>query len=403
MHGNTICLVFDRLHCGYLGAYGNAWIDTPEFDRFASQGFVFDQMLIDSPKLDSLCRSYWLGRHAGCVIEPGGESLIARLNQRQIETVLVTDDAQVAGHGFARDFRQRIEIDPVAVGGVAETLDDTHLASCFAQIIDRLPQLPQPFFLWCHLAGLGTHWDAPWELRTRYVEEGDPEVEPSARVPCRLLPADAHPDTVVSAYQAYAGQIGVWDACLGALVDFLDDAGLAETFVALTSARGFPLGEHRRIGPIDSALYGPLIHVPLVLRLPGGLGATGRSSALVEPADLWATLVEWTECGGANSPTGKSLFPLIRGESESLRDRLCIHGKGGELGLRTPAWYLRQTEQPELFAKPGDRWEVNNVADRCAAVVELAQSVLATRCKAISCGNLADLLPLDDVLVRGLE
>ena len=26
---NAICLVVDRLHAGYLGAYGNAWIDTP--------------------------------------------------------------------------------------------------------------------------------------------------------------------------------------------------------------------------------------------------------------------------------------------------------------------------------------------------------------------------------------
>ena len=117
MNGNTICLVFDRLHSGYLGAYGNAWIETPEFDRFASQGFVFDQLLIDSPQLDWLYRSYWLGRHAGCAADQAGESLIARLNRQQIETVLLTDDAQVAGHRFARDFRQRIEIDPVAVGG----------------------------------------------------------------------------------------------------------------------------------------------------------------------------------------------------------------------------------------------------------------------------------------------
>ena len=32
---------------------------------------------------------------------------------------------------------------------------------------------------------------------------------------------------------------------------------------AVTSPRGFPLGEHRRIGECDQALYGELLHVPV--------------------------------------------------------------------------------------------------------------------------------------------
>ena len=58
------CLVIDRLQHGFLGAYGNTWIETPAFDRLAAESFVFDQMLIDSPQLGSLYRSFWQGRHA---------------------------------------------------------------------------------------------------------------------------------------------------------------------------------------------------------------------------------------------------------------------------------------------------------------------------------------------------
>ena len=40
---NAICLVIDRLHAGYVGAYGNTWIETPAMNRLASQSFLLDQ------------------------------------------------------------------------------------------------------------------------------------------------------------------------------------------------------------------------------------------------------------------------------------------------------------------------------------------------------------------------
>ena len=70
---NAICLVFDRLHVGYLGPYGNSWIETPAWNRLASQSMVFDQALIDSPDLQRLYRSYWQGWHAMCPAPPADD------------------------------------------------------------------------------------------------------------------------------------------------------------------------------------------------------------------------------------------------------------------------------------------------------------------------------------------
>ena len=39
---NAIVLVLDSLHLGYLGCYGNQWISTPNLDRLAARGVVFD-------------------------------------------------------------------------------------------------------------------------------------------------------------------------------------------------------------------------------------------------------------------------------------------------------------------------------------------------------------------------
>ena len=61
---NAICLVIDRLHTGFLGTYGNAWVETPAIDRMASQSCVFDNALIDTPRLRGICHSYWQGMHS---------------------------------------------------------------------------------------------------------------------------------------------------------------------------------------------------------------------------------------------------------------------------------------------------------------------------------------------------
>ena len=51
---NAICLLIDGLNAGYLGCYGNASIGTPEFDRLASESFVLDQAILDSPTCRAL-------------------------------------------------------------------------------------------------------------------------------------------------------------------------------------------------------------------------------------------------------------------------------------------------------------------------------------------------------------
>ena len=228
----------------------------------------------------------------------------------------------------------------------------------------------------------------------------------TADVPDRMLQAGFDPDELLVYTQAYAGQIALLDTCLGGFLEVLDEHPAAhKTLLALTASRGFPMGEHLRLGPCDEALHGELVHVPLLLRFPGSAwAATARSQALVEPADLWATLLDcWRIAAAPPSPTGVSLMPLVREEPVATRDRLVVAGPGQERAIRTPAWYLRKTEPPELYAKPDDLWEVNNVAVRCQEVVDCLLDAADQFEQAIYSGNVADLPPLSDVLVEGLE
>src|SRR6516225_5203419 len=91
---NVICLVIDRLHAGYLGAYGNTWIQTPAFDRLAARSLVFDRATIDSPDLAMQYRSLWLGLHALCPESrvAGRATAMERLNASGYRSVLLTDE-----------------------------------------------------------------------------------------------------------------------------------------------------------------------------------------------------------------------------------------------------------------------------------------------------------------------
>src|SRR5271154_851377 len=111
---NAVVLVIDRLHSGFVGAYGNSWIATPELNRLAADGFLFDRAMIDSPSLDSLYHSYWQGIHALAqdVANPSAVGLQPsaplprQLTAAGYTTVLLTDDPAVARHPLAAGFSE---------------------------------------------------------------------------------------------------------------------------------------------------------------------------------------------------------------------------------------------------------------------------------------------------------
>jgi len=219
-----------------------------------------------------------------------------------------------------------------------------------------------------------------------------------------MLEEGYDPDELLGISQAYAGQVSLLDDCTGALLEFLQAApALQSTLFTLASARGFPLGEHRRVGACDEALYGELVHVPLLIRFPDSLAQAARSQALVRPADLAPTLLDWWGVAEQQPPfDARSLLPLVREEVESIRDRVCLTRGDDEWAIRTPAWFLRHADDAELFTKPDDYWEVSDVADRCQTVVELLENAFLDHRRLLESGRLDQMAPLDEILLTGL-
>jgi hypothetical protein len=390
---NVICIVVDRLHAGMVGAYGNGWIRTRRIDRLACESFVFDQAYVPRPELPAIYDGYWRGDAsviAGAAL--ASATLPATLRQSGWLASLMTDEPVVAeladSIGFAEKFLHPAE----AAKSLAVELAETQMARVLRSARDWLDQTREPFCLWVHLQGMASPWDAPWEYRAGYADEEDPDPPTFVEVPNRQLPENHDPDELLGIQQAYAGQVSLLDDSLEPICDWLSsDPRAASTLFCLISARGFPLGEHLRVGACDEALYNETLQVPWLVRFPDGLGRLERTQALVRPADLSAAILDWLGLNSDSQAGRGSLLDLIRGQTRTWRDCLRF-ATSSEQAIRTPAWYLRVPSGglPELYAKPSDRWEVNEVAKLLPDVVTGLQSVLAADRHSPDC---AELLP----------
>jgi arylsulfatase A-like enzyme len=398
---HAIVIAVDGLRASALGAYGNAWHPTPALDRLASESLLFDWMMVDSPALAGFYRAAWLGAPAPrdgveptnlkplAAAHPAG--LLPQLLAAGVAASLTTDDVWLAEQGDqlgVRDVRA-LEFPDSAT---AESMADTELAQLFAIAADQLEQWSvaeesaptdgdPPRLLWLHARGYHGAWDAPLELRQSLLDEDDPEAPTFVTPPPRLETTNL--DELLLQRAAYAAQTTILDQCVGMLIDMLAETGLGDsTAVVVIGCRGFALGEHGAAGSEVRELYGEVTHIPCLLRRPDGAPtAPPRASELRQPADLAPYLLEWLGCAHTTSSNDEQ-------QPEAVRDRVVAIGKHGELAMRTQSWLLRQTAKPsevgeaeptvELFAKPDDRWEANEIADRCPEeVAELLAEVEA--------------------------
>jgi arylsulfatase A-like enzyme len=132
------------------------------------------------------------------------------------------------------------------------------------------------------------------------------------------------------------GLISYIDDCVGQVLARLDALGLADnTVVIFTADHGDYMGDHQLLlkGPIH---YRGIVQAPLVWRDPAGPEAK-RSAALAGTIDLAPTILARAGVTGFNGIQGKSLLPLMKGETSSLYSDVLIEEEGQRLGLGLPS------------------------------------------------------------------
>jgi hypothetical protein len=318
------------LHLGYLGCYGNDWVATPNLDRLAAEGVVFDTHIADQPELR--VETAWAERSVGtgCYALSG---MAARSSATAGPRVVRVESL----NAFAREAVQKLNA------------NDT--------------------WVWLEGPSLLPPWKLDDEMLDAYFDEDDIEegLAPWPEPPLDLVKLDEA--EVLQLQNTYAAAVTVFDAEIGALLQRLP---LDEMLLCVTARSGLPLGEHGMIGAPRPWLHDELVHVPLLMRLPGAAEAGGRSAALTQPIDLLPTFLE-TLGQPVPEMDGRSVWPLVRGEVGELRPFAFSSLRVGprehwlmrtlDAALHVPIAQPEDeaTRSPQLFLKPEDRWEVNDL------------------------------------------
>lgn len=325
---NVLVIVVQGLQPAFVGCYGSETVPTPTLDRWASEGVVFDQHYADRPDVGSkLWREHF--RQSGFRVVRVGPR--AEPDGWDAEFVAVRDRKEPL---LLKPTRRALRQALATAGADGQTL------------------------IWIEIDALLPPWQVPEEMLEEQFVEDEPDEESLTPWPAsEPLPATIEPDdlrTLQRLQRTYGAAVATLDAGLEKLLADCEKRGWDEATVrVLTADRGFPLGEHGVVGHAHAGLFEELVHLPLLVRLPGLAEARRRVADLTQPDDLAAWLAEWADH-----------------QLPGVRERIVMRLEDGsrrESALRTADWFLRVVEEPgaepraALFEKPADRWEVNDL------------------------------------------
>ncbi|MDX1579235.1 MAG: sulfatase, partial [Gemmatimonadota bacterium] len=399
---SVILIVLDTQRAESTGLYGSPRRTTPNLDRWAAEGIVFERAISPS--------SWTLPSHAtmftGLPNRELGTGVFTPLSPRYLTIAEFLrgegyrTGAFVANLGFCSDFYgldQGFEIYLDQPRSLTMLLTSAWLPRWLAgrlyasrglppdQIArKRAPEVSEEFLAWWDRVGgepyfaFLNYFDAhapyapPGSFATAFADElpyqwygGDPEEGPRT------------PEEVAALETAYDSGIRYLDHHVGRLLDGLESrSALENTWVIVTSDHGESFGEHGQLGHMKS-LYMTEIHVPLVIIPPKPLrGSTPWVETPVGLADLPATIAALV--GKSEAFPGTTLLDPRSGRP--VRSEL--QGAGGWRSIVADSLhYLRRPDGSEelyhLDRDPEERHDLAGASGPGGALERLRAAVRA--------------------------
>ncbi len=314
----------------HVQPYGHA-IPTPNIQRLADQGVLFRQAFCSVPACSGSRAALLTGEYSHT---NGMLGLAHRGHRLHDYSHHVVHTLRRAGYTSALIGEQHLSPDPGDLGyDHVVDIDSNHVRAVAPAAVDLLAGgLPEPFFLSVGFFETHREFFEPTSMRDALYS-----------MPPANMPDTEETRRDMAAFKASARQL---DQGVGAVVDALDRAGLAErTLVVLTTDHGLPFPEAK------ATLYDRGLGVLLILRGPGGFTGGRVSDALVTHLDVFPTLCD---LAGVEHPAwlrGASLLPVVRGEVDDLHEavfaEVTYHAAyEPQRSVRTRRWkYIRRFDE----------------------------------------------------------
>lgn len=180
-----------------------------------------------------------------------------------------------------------------------------------------------------------------------------------------------HPDELAKDIAIYYGMVSMMDACIGKILDRLDELGLTDnTLVLFTTDHGHFFGQHGLVakGPFH---YEDMVKIPWIASLPGKLPQGKTSGNLQSHVDIAPTFLDFCGIPVPRSMTGTSRKEEWTGAGGKPREQVIVenHHNPTTVHLKTLVTERYKItvhynkEYGELFDLENDPDEVNNLWD----------------------------------------
>jgi arylsulfatase A-like enzyme/Flp pilus assembly protein TadD len=345
---NLLLVTIDTLRADRLGCYGYSKIETPNLDKIARQGVLFENAVAPAPLTAPSHASMMTGlnpiRHkvrntGGFVVSPS-ETTLAKILQGQgwDTAAFVGSSVLKRRFGFNQGFSVYDDEMPTLGKGSALAEPERRAEEVVGRAIRWLDtQSRKPFFLWVHVYDPHVPYDPPAPFREKYAD------------------------------RPYDGEIAYTDQQMGRLFDSVGKKFPAgNTLIAVLSDHGESFSEHGEYTH-GVFLYDTTLRVPFLLAggsVPAGLRVKQQARII----DLLPTLLELLAVKGPAAIQGTSLTPAFHGGNadtaysyvETLFPKLNM-GWAELRGMRTNRWKYIRAPKPELYDLEQDPGETTNV------------------------------------------
>lgn len=377
---NIVFILADDQRHDTIHALGNEQIQTPNLDRLAESGFHFTNAYCMGSMTPAVClpsrtmlltgRSVWRLPTVTGLKAPPDLVLLPRVLREGGYVTFHCGKASNACRYANAEFDVNVETKK-------QGPDDMKLHGDRVVQFLREHDRRQPFFV--YLAPPVPHdprvapdqfvdlYDADTLKLSRNFMPEHPFDNGELKIRDELLAA--HPRTEAEMRQHladYYASISDLDAQVGRIIESLRELGYAEnTIIIFSSDQGLAVGgRHGLMGKQN--LY-EHVKSPLIVSGPGI--PHGRSDALVYLFDLFPTICDLAHVQTPAVVEGRSLVPIIRGESKDVRKYLFTAYRDWQRMVRDERWKLIEynvagQRNSQLFDLSKDPDELNNLAER---------------------------------------
>jgi arylsulfatase A-like enzyme/phage tail protein X len=322
----VVFVLIDTLRADHVGAHGDDRGLTPNIDRLARQGVVFERATAASSWTRTSVASIFTGLYPethGVVdrehsLPPDLINLAEVVRDGGGLALAVQSNVNVAAEfGFDRGFAHYVTAPAnAAYPGEDAVADAVSVTDRALALVDEHPPGERPFFLYVHYVDPHDPYLPHPELGRGPLPEGRYEGDQRTLRRLEGMPASAASAADRARIRRLYEDEVLWvDRHVGRLLAGLEERGLAEeAMILVTSDHGEGLWDHRH-RTHGKDLYEEQIHVPLIVRWPATFAiAPQRAAARVGHVDLPSTVVKALGLAAPLSWQGHDLAIAARGE-----------------------------------------------------------------------------------------